>query len=276
MDVTEDLQNIVDEIVSTEIGENTISEQLVPTKLPENSPTILLDETHSRFSSAIWADKIREKNVILAGLGGIGSYTAFLLSRCNINALSLYDPDIVDATNLSGQLYSNRHIGKPKTTAITRILADYSGFYKYNTFNQFYDCNSAVSNIMICGFDNMQARKVFYNNWKKWVLTVADKSKCLFIDGRLAAESLQVFCITGDAKYLMDKYEEKWLFSDEEAEQTICSNKQTSYCANMIGSIITNLFVNFVTNECNPLIPRELPFLTTYEADTMTFKTFRV
>ncbi len=276
MDVTEDLQNIVDEIASTEIGENAEQNKIEePTdKLPENSPTILLDETHSRFSSAIWAEKVKETSVLLAGLGGIGSYVAFLLSRCNIKCLTVIDPDTVDATNLSGQLYSQRYVGEFKTSAISRIIGDFSNFYRYHSVNERY--GSEVNKIMICGFDNMQARKQFYYNWKEHASNYLNPENLLFIDGRLASESFQVFCITGDAKYLMKKYEEKWLFDDKDAEQTICSNKQTSYCANMIGSVITNLFINFITNQCSPLIRRELPFLTTYEADTMLFKTERI
>jgi len=42
--------------------------------------------------------------------------------------------------------------------------------------------------------------------------------------------------------------------------------------ANMIGSVMVNLFVNFCANECNPLVPRDLPFFTEYNADTMYFK----
>lgn len=43
--------------------------------------------------------------------------------------------------------------------------------------------------------------------------------------------------------------------------------------ANMIGSIIVNLFVNFIANQCDPLIDRDLPFYTEYNAETMYFKT---
>ena len=275
MDVTNDLQSILDEVISTEIGENIKTEEQKPIeKLPENSPTILIDETHSRFSSAVWADKVKEANVLLAGLGGIGSYVAFLLGRCGINYLTLIDPDIVDATNLSGQLYADAHIGDYKTNSTAKLLKNFSNYYRFICIPKRY--KSQVKEIMICGFDNMSARKQFYYNWKNQLNQHNNNKNFLFIDGRLAAESFQVFCITGDAEYLMKKYEDKWLFDDKEAEQTICSNKQTSYCANMIGSIITNLFINFITNKCNPLIPRELPFITTYEADTMILKTERV
>ena len=43
-----------------------------PAEIPINSTSILVDEQTSRFSSAVWFDNVRSKNVTLAGLGGIG------------------------------------------------------------------------------------------------------------------------------------------------------------------------------------------------------------
>lgn len=88
----------------------------------------------------------------------------------------------------------------------------------------------------------------------------------------MAAEEFQVFAIKGDDKRAMEIYEEEWLFDDSEAEETLCSYKQTTFMANMIGSVMVNLFVNFVANECDPVFPRDVPFLTTYDASTMYFK----
>ena len=41
-------------------------------EIPVNSATLLVDEATRRFSSAIWYEKIQEKNIDLAGVGGIG------------------------------------------------------------------------------------------------------------------------------------------------------------------------------------------------------------
>ena len=90
---------------------------------------------------------------------------------------------------------------------------------------------------------------------------------------RLAAEEFQILCIKGDDNYNINRYSKEFLFSDEEADETICSYKQTTFCANMIASYMVNLFVNFCANQGNPLIDRDLPFLTTYNAETMYLKT---
>lgn len=243
--------------------------------IPVNSPTLLVEESSSRFSSAIWYDAVRTKSVVLAGVGGIGSYVAFLLSRMKPASLTIYDPDTVEEVNMSGQLYSKKNVGKTKVDSIAEMMADYSNFFNTMSIADKFTENSPAENIMICGFDNMKARNLFFNRWLLHVsnLPEEEKKKCLFIDGRLAAEEFQVFCITGDDRYHQDIYMKEHLFSDAEADETICSYKQTSHCANMIGSIMVNLFVNFVANECEPLIPRDLPFITTYDAERMFFKT---
>lgn len=246
----------------------------VPEEIPVNSGSILVSEETSRFSGAIWFDAIQDKNITLAGLGGIGSYVALLLARLHPYHLYLYDDDTVEAGNMSGQLYATQDVGTNKVNGIIRICSDFAKYYDSVGYCERYTEESVATKIMICGFDNMSARQTFYNKWKQLVLSSSDndKKESLFIDGRLAAESFQVLCIKGDDARAMAKYESEFLFSDAEAEETICSYKQTTFMANMIGSVIVNLFVNFCANECDPLVPRDLPFFTEYSADTMYFK----
>ena len=257
-----------------EEGEEPIPQSIEPI-IPINSPTLLVEKSSSRFSSAVWYDAVRSKSIILAGVGGIGSYVAFLLSRMKPASITIYDPDTVEEVNMSGQLYSKKNVGKTKVDSIAEMMVDYSNFFNILSIADRYTINSPAGNIMICGFDNMQARRQFYNSWIQHIgmFPAEERKKCLFIDGRLAAEEFQVFCITGDDNYHQAVYNRDYLFSDAEADETICSYKQTSHCANMIGSIMVNLFVNFVANECDPLIPRDLPFITTYDAERMYFKT---
>lgn len=248
-------------------------------KLPENSKTISTELNTSRFSSAIWYNKVQEKVITIAGLGGIGSYVYYLLTRMQPSFITIYDPDVVEAVNMSGQLYSKEDLGKSKTQAMLDMAHKYSSYYRTGAFKEPFTSTSSATSIMICGFDNMEARKTFFNSWRKYVELKPDfeQKHCLFIDGRLAAEEFQVFCIRGDDKYNINRYANEFLFSDSEADETICSYKQTSFMANMIGSIIINLFVNFCANDLKdeekPLLERDLPFLTTYDASSMMFIT---
>lgn len=284
---TEGIQPDPDLLEGTDTGSGdpigALGEEGVPedsTDTPELIPTNVgsqVEDERSRFSSAIWFNKVQSKSIILAGCGGIGSYVGFLLGRLGPDTLLMYDPDIVEAVNMSGQLYFNNHIGQSKVAVLRRLIANSGVFAAVSVSSSRYTEESPTLPIMICGFDNMEARKVFYHNWKAAVerTPTDEKGKYLFIDGRLAAEEFQVFAIQGWDTQSMSRYEKEWLFSDEEAEATLCSYKQTSYMANMIGSVMVNIFVNFCANECNPVLPYEIPFMTTYRGDYMDFKVIR-
>lgn len=244
-------------------------------EIPTNSATLLVDEATSRFSSAIWYENIQKKTVILAGVGGIGSYVGFLLARMKPASMFIYDDDIVEAVNMSGQLYGQSDLGRSKVSALAEMIRNYANYSSVFAINERFTNESEAGDIMICGFDNMEARRLFFNKWVNHVQSKPEEERknCLFIDGRLAAEEFQVLCIKEDDEYNINRYNNEFLFSDAEADETICSYKQTTFCANMIASYMVNLFVNFCANQCEPLIDRDLPFLTTYNAETMYLKT---
>ena len=245
-------------------------------EIPINSGSLLVDESTSRFSSAIWYEGIQQQNIILAGVGGIGSYVGFLLARMKPASLYIYDPDTVETVNMSGQLYGQQDVGAMKVNALSNMMRNYANCSSTFAIPERFTLSSGTSDIMICGFDNMSSRKIFFTSWCEHVMLKPQDQKkdCLFIDGRLAAEELQIFCIKGDDVFNINEYKTKHLFSDAEADETICSYKQTTFMANMIGSLIVNLFVNHCANLCDDiLIERDLPFYTEYSAETMFFKT---
>lgn len=244
--------------------------------IPENSPTLLLDETTSRFSGTAWYEEIQKQKIILAGLGGIGSYCAYNLARLHPAQLVLYDDDVVDLSNLSGQFYTMNDVGMAKVDAVANALQQYTSSVNIHALQERFTENIPAGDIMICGFDNMGARKTFFHAWKNHLdgKSEKEKSKCLFLDGRLSINVLQIFCMTGNDEYSIKEYESKYLFNDSEAdpEYNVCSLKQTTYMASMIGALMTNLFVNFTANLLEPLIPYKLPFFTEYDANYMIFK----
>ena len=268
---TEDAPVEIDEQGEALLEAALAAEEVV---IPPNSGSLLVDEATSRFSGAIWYSAIQSKTITLAGVGGIGSYVGFLLARLKPAGLYLYDPDIVEQANMSGQLYGSSDLGQAKVSSLHRMLQVYANYYNSVAYQERFTAESEATDIMICGFDNMEARKLFFDAWEDRLMSKPEeeRGKMLFIDGRLAAEEFQVFAIQGNDTRAMREYRSKWLFSDAVADETICSYKQTTFMANMIASVMVNLFVNFVANECNPIIDRDVPFMTQYSADTMYFK----
>ena len=84
-------------------------------------------EQFSRTERLIGKDnllKLKNKNVIVFGLGGVGSYVAEALARCGIGKMTVVDKDTVDITNINRQLYAlHSTVGKNKAdVAKERIL----------------------------------------------------------------------------------------------------------------------------------------------------------
>lgn len=258
---TDELAALVEEAMAPEEEVNII---------PNNLELLNKTDNLSRFQGAMWFDAVQQLRVTIAGLGGIGSWTALLLSRLNVSNILLIDPDNVEEVNMAGQLYRHGHIGASKTNSTTFNIQDFSNYYRVDYLARRIEDCQLYHNILICGFDNMEARKHAFYKWKNMVesLCHADKEKALFIDGRLDAEDLQIFCITGNDTHLIQKYENEYLYSDADVEEAPCSFKQTSYLAAMIGSLITNLVVNFVSNTVVEF-SKVLPFKTSFNTSIL-------
>lgn len=229
-------------------------------------------EATSRFSGALWYDAISEADVTIIGAGGIGSWTSLIVSRLGVKSMTIYDDDVVELGNISGQLYSASDIDQFKVNAISNRINDFSVFHNITTIPEKFTSESYCTPVVIACLDSMTARRTAFNVWKRYVAGIEDKSKCLFIDGRLSAEVLQVYAVAGDDYTNMDRYEST-LFNDSEADSEICSYKQTTFMANMIASVITNIFVNYIASGLDGGAAREVPFKTEYLGEMLWLKT---
>jgi molybdopterin/thiamine biosynthesis adenylyltransferase len=212
-----------------------------------------------RFSDLEWYQPNVE--VVLGGLGGIGSYLAYFLGRIECH-LYVYELDTIDETNMGGQFYSTNNIGQTKAESIKLKLIDYCNNHNVQVLGKF-EHDSMVCPICFSAFDNMEARKMMFNNWCQ----LEDKE--LFIDGRMNAENFEIYVITPDR---IDRYKET-LFDDSEVEDAPCSAKATSHCGGMIGSMITALFTNYLTNKKFGEEVRDLPFKTQMDIALMMLNT---
>lgn len=209
-----------------------------------------------RFSDIEWFHP--NIPVLIGGAGGIGSWLTFFLARqeCKIY---LHDYDEVDETNLGGQLYGTNYIGMEKVESMMSIADKFCNNEQVSNMGKFTD-DSYASPIMFSAFDNMAARKLMFNKWK------AQENREIFIDGRMLAESAQIFAVRkGDeARY------KKELFDDDEVEDVACSMKATSHCGAITAGYMTSIFNNYITNVKTKMEFREVPFRTLFELPTIT------
>lgn len=78
-------------------------------------------------------NRLKEGKVAIAGLGGLGSNIAVMLTRIGVGKLLLVDFDIVEPSNLNRQNYYVRHLGMPKTDALKEQLLEINPFIDIET-----------------------------------------------------------------------------------------------------------------------------------------------
>lgn len=88
---------------------------------PADAAASLRDGLLAR-GEGILSPALRERRVLVAGLGSAGSYAAEQLARSGVGALALLDPEPVEAANLSRTAYAAGDVGLPKTSALARRL----------------------------------------------------------------------------------------------------------------------------------------------------------
>ncbi|XP_044493404.1 ubiquitin-like modifier-activating enzyme 5 [Mangifera indica] len=69
-------------------------------------------------------ERIREFSVAIVGVGGVGSVSAEMLTRCGIGRLLLYDYDKVELANMNRLFYRPEQVGMTKTDAAVQTLSD--------------------------------------------------------------------------------------------------------------------------------------------------------
>jgi len=214
---------------------------------------------YNRVKGAEWFPKLHKKEVLVLGQGGIGSWLSVMLARVGCS-LHTFDMDIYEEHNLTGQMARKKDIGKNKAEAIKDLIAELSPDTVVHTYGV-YDEAAVVSDITLCGFDNMDARKLAFAKWEEYVLGLSEsrRKECFFQDGRLLAEQMQIFNIPGDKLEMMQKYKEEWLFDDEQAVEGDCTFKQTSHAAAMIASLMVSFTTNWISGP-----PRRVPFMYEY------------
>lgn len=70
-------------------------------------------------------DLIRNSNVLVVGVGGVGAYAAEMLVRAGVGAITIVDADVVGETNINRQLVAlHSTIGRPKVEILAQRLCD--------------------------------------------------------------------------------------------------------------------------------------------------------
>lgn len=89
-------------------------------------------------------EKLKNATVAIFGVGGVGSYTAEALARCNIGKLVLIDDDVICLTNINRQIHATtKTVGRAKVDAMAERIKDINPKMDVVTYKKFYNSESA-------------------------------------------------------------------------------------------------------------------------------------
>lgn len=96
----------------------------------------------SRLEALVGKDKIlslKDKHILICGVGGVGSFVAEALARSGIGNLTLVDFDNIDSSNINRQIMvTKNNIGKVKVEELKKHLNEISDT-NVHIFNKYID-----------------------------------------------------------------------------------------------------------------------------------------
>jgi tRNA A37 threonylcarbamoyladenosine dehydratase len=82
--------------------------------------------------------RLEASHVLVAGIGGVGSYTAEALARLGVGQLTLVDHDVVSPSNLNRQLIAlNSTVNRLKISVMAERIKDINPTCRVTVLNQF-------------------------------------------------------------------------------------------------------------------------------------------
>lgn len=158
-----------------------------------------MENKFSRTALLIGEDalnKLKNKKVVLFGIGGVGSYVAEALARCGIGQLTLVDSDNVDVTNINRQLIAlHSTLGLPKAEVAKNRILDINPDAKIEAICSFFNSDNASQfhlkefDYIIDAIDTVTSKLIIIETAKKLGIPVIS---CMGTGGKLNPSLLQV------------------------------------------------------------------------------------
>ncbi|MCX5882348.1 MAG: HesA/MoeB/ThiF family protein, partial [Deltaproteobacteria bacterium] len=110
--------------------------------------------------------KLKHARVLVAGVGGLGSVSAYYMAAAGIGSLRIADGDCVEAGNLNRQiLHGTGDIGKPKTLSALEKLRNLNPYCNVEPIQKLISDETILDMVADCtvildGTDNLNTRKI--------------------------------------------------------------------------------------------------------------------
>jgi len=154
-------------------------------------------------------NNLKNSNVLVVGIGGVGSFAVEFLARAGVGSLTIIDGDVVDITNINRQLPAlHSTIGMPKVKIVGDRLMDINPELKLTRIEEFLSPERALE-IVTPQFDYVL--DCIDSITPKLNLIVACKRNRVKVissmgaGGKMEASKVKVSCISNTTNCLLAK-----------------------------------------------------------------------
>jgi len=180
-----------------------------------------------------------KKEVHVVGCGAIGSHLVDTLIRSGISNIKVYDFDDVEDHNLPNQIFNLSHVGKKKVEAMKEIAAGLG--VEIEISDKKTTCLETSGQCYVfLAVDSMASRKEIWENSIKYNPSVR------FLESRMAAEYGIIHCINPIDPDEVKYWEDQW-FSDDEAEESACTNRAVCTTAKTMAAAQAHMLLTWET-----------------------------
>jgi hypothetical protein len=187
-------------------------------------------------------EKFGNKEVHIAGCGATGNMVAIQLAKMGVKNLHLWDFDEVKNHNLPNQMFRLKDVGRPKVEALAEIIEELTGIIP-TQHNEALLGGTKLAGIVFLLVDKMSVRKDIWQGSIRMKLQVE-----FMIETRMAIDNGRVYAIRpfnpGDIRMWEDT-----LYSDEEAEESPCTNRSIAPTVGLIASLAVWKLIKFFNAE---------------------------
>ena len=207
-------------------------------------------------------DKLKDKTILILGLGGVGSFTAITLARLPIKKLILVDSDKVEITNLNRQIYYNYDIGKNKVDALEEHIKNINPNIIVEKLNLFIneeniDILFKEADYIVDACDTMNTKKVLI---KKCLEKNQKFISCMGTANRLDATKFEIMDIRKTINDPVAKILRKYVKDERlKGKIPVVVSKELPFKSKKLGSVsfvppvagiyMTNYIINDILGE---------------------------
>ena len=99
-------------------------------------------------------EKLKKSNILIVGMGGVGSFAAEFIARSGVGNLTIVDGDVIDITNINRQLPAlHSTVGDDKVELMARRILDINPELNLTRINEFLNPERMEEVIQAGNFD---------------------------------------------------------------------------------------------------------------------------